>query len=139
PAYALTASQLLKKRGEEGDKDAALRVLEDSLRYNEKNSSIRIALGLSYEAVKKREEAVLQYQAVLENIPAENNQLREQVEKLISNVRQGIDNNEYLARGNQGVNVIPESAPSESAVQTPPADNAPNQAPTIEEASIPQP
>lgn len=141
PAYAITASQALKKRGGEGDADAALRVLEDAVKYNDKNANLRVVLALSYESAKKKEEASQQYQKILEQLPAENEELRRQLETMVSNVRQGVDNNEYLGRLQQNSSVdTPAVAPvQEEASQVPPVNETAQQAPTLEQVSAPQP
>ncbi len=80
-----------------GDDEAKAEALfKDVLEKNERLIDVRLSLGLLYEKQKKNNDAVEQYEKIFSFLPddAEGNvkQTKEQIEKLIGNVRSGVGN-----------------------------------------------
>jgi len=119
--YQYNLGVLYQLRDQDGDKDRAEALFKDILTTNEKLIDVRLNLGLLYEAENKKEAAVAEYQKVLGFLPeaAEGNvkQTRDQVQKLIDNVRNGVGN---LSKKNATpVNVNAETAPVAAPVLAP--------------------
>jgi len=128
--YEYNLGVLYQLRDQEGDKDRAEAMFKNILTINEKLIDVRLNLGLLYEAENKKEAAVAEYQKVLGFLPeaTEGNvkQTRDQVQKLIDNVRSGAGN--LSKKDTSTVNVNAEVAPvvAPVAAPLPPAPAAPN-------------
>ncbi len=94
--YLYNLGVLYQLRGKDGDQDKAENIFKDILVANDKLIDVRLSLGLLYEKANKRDQATEAYQKILEVIPADSEgnlkQTRDQVEKLISNIRNGVSN-----------------------------------------------
>ncbi len=125
--YQYNLGVLYQVRGAEGDEAKAETIFKNILEKNDRLIDVRLSFGLLYEKQEKRDAAVGEYQKILDLLPAEeegNNvkQTREQVEKLIQNVRSGVGN---LKKATPSV-PAPEIAP---AAQGPVVPTTPNESP----------
>jgi tetratricopeptide (TPR) repeat protein len=116
--YAYNLGVLYQLRAKEGDKDRAEKMFKDTLANNEKLIDVRLSLGLLYEEMGKKDAALDEYNKILGFLPedgADNvKQTREQVKKLIDNVRSGVGN---LTKKNAVSATAPSAVPAEQ--QTP--------------------
>jgi tetratricopeptide (TPR) repeat protein len=116
---------LYQLRDKEGDQDRAEAVFKDILAANEKLIDVRLNLGLLYEAEGKKDAAVAEYLKMLSFLPAnveENKQLREQIQKLIDNVRSGVGN-----LSNKEASVAPAEVVPQAETTLPQAPAGPNE------------
>jgi len=94
--YKYNLGALYQLRDQEGDTDRAEGLFKDILTANEKLIDVRLSLGLLYEAADKKDAAIAEYEKTLGFLPesgADNiMQTREQIQKLIDNVRSGVGN-----------------------------------------------
>lgn len=84
-------SLLQKKGGDENITDAEASYLQ-ILKVAPNDINTHLNLGLLYENQKKKDLAIEQYQKVLDVLPAESAKAKEQIQKFINNVRNGISN-----------------------------------------------
>lgn len=123
--YEYNLGVLYQLRDKEGDKDRAEAVFKDILTTNEKLIDVRLNLGLLYEAAKKKDAAVAEYQKMLSFLPADvegNKQTRDQIQKLIDNVKSGVGN---LA--NKNAAVVPAEVVPQAEAPLPQVPSVPNQ------------
>ncbi|MDP2837914.1 MAG: hypothetical protein Q8O53_01380, partial [Candidatus Moranbacteria bacterium] len=94
--YRYNLGVLYQLRAKDGDEKKAEDVFNSILTANDKLIDVRLSLGLLYEKEGKKQAAMDEYQKIVDLLPAdaEGNvkQTREQVEKLIDNVRSGVGN-----------------------------------------------
>jgi tetratricopeptide (TPR) repeat protein len=118
--YQYNLGALYQFRYGDGDAAKAEMLFKNILDKNDKLVDVRLSLGLLYERESKKDAAIVEYQKVVDLIPADSQdaakQTRDQVLKLISNVRNGISN----------VKKADQAAVSDTAIQAPavPQDNA---------------
>jgi tetratricopeptide (TPR) repeat protein len=94
--YAYNLGVLYQLRNNDGDKALAEKMFKDILANNEKLVDVRLSLGLLYEDMGKKDMAVEEYNKILGFLPADGTdnikKTREQVQKLIDNVKSGAGN-----------------------------------------------
>ncbi|MGK2848646.1 MAG: hypothetical protein ACSLEX_01075 [Minisyncoccota bacterium] len=95
--YRYNAGVLYQLRAKEGDLTVAESIFKDILSVNDKLIDVRLSLGLLYEAQKKNDLAIAEYENILTNISAEGDEgtfskTREQILQFIANVRNGTGN-----------------------------------------------
>ncbi len=90
--YAFNLGRVYTLRGQSDDLKTAEFLYKKILEANEKEINAIFYLGLLYEKMNEKDKAIGEYERVLNLIPAENKETREQVEKMIENVRQGVLN-----------------------------------------------
>jgi len=124
--YRYNLAVLYQLRSKDGDEDKAEALFKDILTVNEKLIDVRLSLGLLYEKQGKKEMALTEYGKILDIIPGDSignlKQTREQIEKIISNVRSGVGN----IRNTAAV------APVDPAPEVPVAPAGPNVSPLTE-------
>lgn len=127
--YKYNLGVLYQVRAAGDDEAKAEALFKDVLSKNERLIDVRLSLGLLYEKQKKGSDAVEQYEKILGFLPenGEGNvqQTREQVQKLISNVRSGTGNLTPRANTPTPAQEIPQPAPQ----VTVPAPAEPNASP----------
>ncbi len=118
--YRYNLAVLYQLRAKDGDENKAEAIFKDILTANDKLIDVRLSLGLLYEKQGKKDQAVTEYQKILDIIPAdaEGNlkQTRDQIEKLIGNVRSGVGNIKNAAAA---VPVAPAAPEAPAATETP--------------------
>ncbi len=90
--YVYSLALILQARDKDGDADQAEKIFKAILASNEKLVDVRVSLGVLYEKKKNMQEAISAYQKALDAIPSDNDRvsnLRTQVEKMLSTVRNG--------------------------------------------------
>lgn len=110
--YLFDLGRLYQKRGKDSDDASAEQAFNLVIRYNDKNINAHFALANLYEKNKKNDQAIAEYQKVLDMLPEEQASLRPQISKMIENVRNGVSN---LQKPEQ---IVPE----ETQPQSTPAD-----------------
>ncbi|MFZ2984509.1 MAG: hypothetical protein WA054_01785, partial [Candidatus Moraniibacteriota bacterium] len=117
--YAYNLGVLYQLRDNDGDQARAEKMFKDILASNEKLIDVRLSLGLLYEDMGKKDAAEEEYGKILGFLPedgADNvKQTREQVKKLIDNVKSGVGNLTKKSAATPPVEV----APAAPALQPP--------------------
>lgn len=123
--YEYNLGVLYQLRDGDGDKDRAEAVFKDILTTNEKLIDVRLNLGLLYEAENKKDAALTEYQKMLEFLPLDGTdnvkQTRDQIQKLIDNVRSGAGNLPNKNASAAATKVAPQA--ENPPVQTPAGPN----------------
>lgn len=90
--YALNLGRLYKQRGKNDDYDIAQQIFKGILAVNDKDLNTHLNLGLLYEKMNKKDEAVSQYQEMIDILPSDQQTTKDQINKMIFNVRNGVEN-----------------------------------------------
>ena len=130
--YLFNLGRLYQTRGKDDDNKMAEAIYKEILKTADNSFNVHFNLGRLYETMKQKDAAVAEYQKVLEIIPTDssNKQVRDQLTKMISNIKAGIQNTPE----NLGLNT-PETAPAPSAPVSPqsvpptPGETVPQPAP----------
>lgn len=134
--YRYNLAVLYQLRAKDGDEKKAEDIFLDILKANEKLIDVRLSLGLLYEKQGKKQASIDEYQKILDLLPADAEgsikQTREQVEKLISNVRSGVGN---LKSATPVVPIPPVTSETPVEPQVPVVPAGPNTSPLTEPAS----
>lgn len=137
--YKYNLGILYQLRNAEGDRARAEAIFKEILATNDKLIDVRLSLGLLYEAENKMDAALAEYERLLTLLPQDENaenlqQTRDQIQKLIENVRSGTSN---LSRADSQppVNTVPTEprpivGPEQGASGAP---SEPNQSPLTED------
>jgi cytochrome c-type biogenesis protein CcmH/NrfG len=112
-AYQL--ARVMRLRGNESDMKQAEIIFNELIKINNKNQNARLNLGLLYEATKRKDEAVKQYQSILDAVSGSDEaaqMTRKQVQTLIDNVRAGRSNLTLENKPNTTVSTNSDTPPS---------------------------
>lgn len=90
--YRFNLAILLQARGKDQDDQFAEALFKQVLGVNDKEINSHFYLALLYEKNEKRDEAIKEYQSVLELLPEDNQENRGKIEEMISNIRNGKSN-----------------------------------------------
>ena len=90
--YIFGLGRLYQARGNEDDAEKVEALFKKALEINSKDINVRFNLGLFYDKAKRGDEAIEQYRKVIELLPENQGELKKQLEKMISNVKNGIEN-----------------------------------------------
>ena len=88
-------ARLLRLRGGDDDLKRAENIFNSLLALNGKNQNARLNLGFVYEATKRKDEAVKQYQTLIDQVTGSDDasaNIRKQLQTLIDNVHAGKSN-----------------------------------------------
>ena len=99
-----------QNRNQDGDLENAKKIFEYILTVNPDEVNTNFALALLYEKMNKDDKAIERYQHIISLITGDSDQevaTREQLEKMINNLRAGISN-EAVAVEAQPVEVVEE-------------------------------
>ena len=140
--YLFNLARVLQSRGKDQDNNDAEIIYKEIVKMDDKQINVHFNLGTLYEKMKRKDDAIAAYQKVLSLIPNDdqNKTVRDQLNKVISNVKAGIPNTPE----NIGItqpepqpkapeNVTPESVPPV------PGNLNPEPAPTPTPAPAPNP
>jgi tetratricopeptide (TPR) repeat protein len=108
--YLFNLGRLYQNRNQDGDLENAKKIFEYILTVNPDEVNTNFALALLYEKMNKDDKAIERYQHIISLITGDSDQevaTREQLEKMINNVRAGISN-EAVAGEAQPVEVVEE-------------------------------
>ncbi len=126
-------SLLQKKEGDDNIKFAEALYLY-ILKFAPNDINTHLNLGLLYENQKKKDQAIEQYQKILDVLPKDSTKAKEQIQKFISNVRMGISNSPKAQVQE------PEAPSAETPSITAPENINPQQTPVpAENAGAPEP
>ena len=90
--YIFNVARIRQNRGNEDDLKIAETIYKNIIEKNENDINASFNLGLLYEKTKKTSEASEQYKKVLTNLPENSTEIKERIEKMISNIAKGIEN-----------------------------------------------
>ncbi|HPN96896.1 MAG TPA: hypothetical protein PLK35_03970 [Candidatus Moranbacteria bacterium] len=107
--FIISLARMLQNRGKEEDMKNSELLYQAVINLDEKNINGHFYLGMFYEKSKKKQEAKEQYRKVIEMLPANSDEAKKQLEKMISNVDAGIENTP------QSLGLIKEEQTSEPA------------------------
>jgi cytochrome c-type biogenesis protein CcmH/NrfG len=99
--YAFNLGRLYQARGGKDDNTKAESLFKQILGVNDKEVNTHFSLGILYEKTGRKSDAVSEYQKVLELLPAESQNAKDQIQKMIDNIQNGISN---LTNTSQNVN-----------------------------------
>jgi len=85
-------ANLYQKKGGDDNLKMAEYLYQQILQAAPNDANTHLSLGLLYEKQNKDDQAIQQYQKVLDALPADSKQARTQVQTFIDNVRKGISN-----------------------------------------------
>lgn len=91
--YFYGLAGLLQSRNKNEDAKNAESIYKKILEARPNEVNVHFSLGSLFESQKRKQEAIDEYQKVLDNLPAENKETRDRISKMISNVRNGVPNN----------------------------------------------
>jgi len=90
--YAFNLGRLFQARGKGEDNKNAETLFRQILGVNDKEINTHFTLGLLYEKTDKNKEAIDEYQKVVELLPAAQADVKTRIQKMISNIQNGIEN-----------------------------------------------
>lgn len=121
--YAFYLGRLYQARGKDEDNKMAEDIFKAILGIDKNQINVSFSLGMLYEKQNKNTEAINEYENVLALLPDTegNKDARTKIQKMISNVKNGIENTaENLQIDNGTVDSTPENQPIESSEPVPP-------------------
>ncbi len=132
--YVFNLARLLQARGKDDDNKVAEALFKQILGVNDREINTHFNLGLLYEKTDRKSEAAAEYQKVVDLLPQGSEKTKEQLEKMISNIKNGIENtpeNLGLTTGNNSQPSSDQNTEGESVQQNqaPAPAPAPAQAP----------
>jgi tetratricopeptide (TPR) repeat protein len=117
--YIFNLARLYQARGnkEKNDLINAESLYKAILSQNDKEVNTHFSLASLYEKTNRSSDAISEYKKVLELVPADNKDVREKIEKMISNVQNGIENTaeNILGKQEEVVSATDQQNPSDSA------------------------
>lgn len=108
--YEFNLARILQDRANKEDLVIAETLYSDILKKNDKDLNTNFSLGTLFEKNGKKDEAIKQYQKVQELLSGDSSEAKTRIEKMISNVRQGIQNTpESIGLQNQSETPVAET------------------------------
>jgi len=129
--YMAAFARLAMTRNDQDQMKAAVAILENDLKTNERSDALRLQYALILEKLKRTDEAVAQYKKLLSYVSSDDTQTKTQLQTMISNAQSGIDNADYLKKqqANNAAQQQSSAATGQPAAAQPAADV--NAAPTV--------
>jgi tetratricopeptide (TPR) repeat protein/O-antigen ligase len=90
--YGFNLARLLQVRGTDEDNKNAEEILLQIIGVNDKEVNSHLNLGLLYERMGKKDEAVVEYKKILTLLPEDDDKSRENIQGLIDTIEQGGSN-----------------------------------------------
>ena len=90
--YVFNLARLFQARGKSDDNKIAESLFKQILGVNDKEINTHFNLGLLYEKTNRKPEAIDEYNKVISLLPDGSGTTKTQLEKMISNIRKGIEN-----------------------------------------------
>ena len=121
---------MLRLRGGDGDLKQAEGIFDALLKNDDKNQNVRLNLGLLYEATNRKDDAVKEYQALLDQVMGSDDAsvgIRKQLQALIDNVRGGKSNLDTTTKASGVAAPHQELAPTNQDTTSVPVAPAPMQ------------
>ena len=123
-------ARMLRLRGGDGDLKQAEGIFDALLKNDDKNQNVRLNLGLLYEATNRKDDAVKEYQALLDQVMGSDDAsvgIRKQLQALIDNVRGGKSNLDTTTKASGVAAPHQELAPTNQDTTSVPVAPAPMQ------------
>lgn len=105
--------RLHQARGKDNDNELAESYFKEILGVNDKEVNTHFSLGILYEKTGRKSQAVEEYEKVLALLPAELEETKTRVEKMISNIRSGVENVPENLKAADGNNIPTETVANE--------------------------
>lgn len=105
--YVFNLARLFQTRGKGDDNKIAESLFKQILGVNDKEINTYFNLGLLYEKTDRKNEAIKEYEKVIELLPSGSDETKNQLEKMISNIKRGVENtpeNLGLVKSNEVAN-----------------------------------
>ncbi|MDO8529307.1 MAG: hypothetical protein Q7S18_01420 [bacterium] len=125
--YVFNLARLFQARGKNDDNKIAESLFKQILGVNDKEINTHFNLGLLYEKTNRKSEAVDEYKKVSDLLPEGSDATKEQLDKMISNIKKGIENtpeNLGLTKTASESNAEENSSSQENAQPSSSSDNA---------------
>ena len=90
--YAFNLARLYQARGKDDDIKIAESLYKQILGVNDKELNTHFSLGMLYEKNGQKNEAIAEYQRVIELLPDGSDQSSEQLRRMIKNIQNGVPN-----------------------------------------------
>ncbi len=90
--YVFNLARLFQERGKNDDYKTAESLFKQILAVNDKEINTHFNLGLLYEKIDRKQEAIKEYSQVMELLPEGSDSTKSQLEKMISNIKKGVEN-----------------------------------------------
>jgi len=90
--YAFNLARLYQARGKDEDNKIAEDLFKQILGVNDKEINTHFSLGLLYEKTNRKNDAIGEYQKVLDLSPAGQDEAKSKVQKFIDNIKSGVSN-----------------------------------------------
>ncbi|MFH0969235.1 MAG: tetratricopeptide repeat protein [Patescibacteria group bacterium] len=90
--YVFNLARMLQSRGKDDDNKTAESLFKEILGVNDKEINTHFNLGLLYEKTNRKSEAISEYQKVIDLLPEGSDDTKNQLEKMISNIKKGVEN-----------------------------------------------
>ncbi len=90
--YVFNLARMLQSRGKDDDNKIAEALFKQILGVNDKEINTHFNLGLLYEKTSRKAEAAAEYAKVIELLPEGSEKTKEQLDKMIGNIKNGIEN-----------------------------------------------
>lgn len=90
--YVFNLARLYQARGKNDDNKIAESLFKQILGVNNKEINTHFNLGLLYEKTNRKSEAIDEYNKVIELLPDGSETTKTQLEKMISNIKKGVEN-----------------------------------------------
>jgi putative inorganic carbon (hco3(-)) transporter len=100
--YAFNLGRLFQTRGKGDDNQNAESLFKQILGVNDKEINTHFTLGLLYEKINKKKEAMDEYQKVVDLLPDTQTDVKARIEKMISNIQAGVENTPENLQTNTG-------------------------------------
>lgn len=134
--YIFALGRMYQGRGDDADNKIAEKLFLRILEVNDKEINALFNLGLLYENMERKDEAIKQYEKVVSLLSDKNEDVRKQIEKMIENVKNGIKNTAETIN-TQAVEQT-QNAPVEIPEESSPLVEPELSQPSIQETQIPQ-
>ena len=134
--YVFNLARLYQARGKDEDNKIAESLFKQILGVNDKEINTHFNLGLLYEKTNRKSEAISEYNKVIELLPQGSDTTKTQLEKMISNIKKGVENTPETLGLTQQSQQNADNSAENSQSQSSPAAQQPVQE---EQAPIQQP
>jgi tetratricopeptide (TPR) repeat protein len=90
--YIFNLARLYQSRGKDNDNKIAESLFKQIIGVNDKEINSHFNLGLLYEKTDRKAEAMDEYKKVIDLLPSGSETTKTQLEKMISNIKRGVEN-----------------------------------------------
>lgn len=112
--YYFNLARLYQQRGKGDDDKTAESLFQEILKVNDEEINTHFSLAGLYEKMNEKEKAIKEYEKVIELLPADNGEIKDKIESMIENVKNGTGNLQDDAASQEVEQGIDQSAEQES-------------------------